>query len=151
MLAFSKLLADKQRLGQRGDTIVEVLIATAIVSMVLTTAYTITNRNIQTEQNIQEQTQAQELVSRQLELLRLETGPLALPTCYLGTNETAPTLGDCKMTAAGVPLSASPGHTGAIFNVEISVDPADTNVYVVSATWEKLGGQESSIKMYYFK
>jgi prepilin-type N-terminal cleavage/methylation domain-containing protein len=58
------------RKHQNGDTIVEVLIAIAIISMVLATGYAITNRNLALTQDTQEQSQAQEILQHQVEDLR---------------------------------------------------------------------------------
>lgn len=58
------------KLNQAGDTIVEVLIAIAVVSGVLGITYSIMNKNVATIQDNQERTEASKLVQGQLELLR---------------------------------------------------------------------------------
>lgn len=58
------------RLNQAGDTIVEVLVAIAVVSAVLGTAYSITNRSTRTNQQSQEHSKALKVAETQLENLR---------------------------------------------------------------------------------
>lgn len=131
---------------QRGDTIIEVLIVTAVVSLVMTTAYVITNRNVRTQQNIQEQAQAQKLVGQQLEALRREPDPTAMTGKCYAANLVPQDGTDCSVDANGVTASAG---SGAVFKLLITYEGSD--VYVASATWETLGGQQSTIKMYYYK
>ena len=71
---------------QNGDTIVEVLIASAIASLVLVSAYALTNKNVGAIQEAQEQSVAQKLVEQQVELLRDASTPPAGVGCYSGTN-----------------------------------------------------------------
>lgn len=58
------------RRSQKGDTIVEVLIAIAVISSVVGTAYAITNRNVQTNQQSQERSRAIKVAETQFELLK---------------------------------------------------------------------------------
>lgn len=58
-------------LRQRGDTIVEVLIAVAVVSMVVASAYAITNRNLANTRQAQEHSEASKLGQAQIEQLRV--------------------------------------------------------------------------------
>jgi prepilin-type N-terminal cleavage/methylation domain-containing protein len=72
----------RQSRRQAGDTIVEVLIAIAVVSLVLTSAYMVTNKNAQTMQAVQERTQAQKLVERQIELIRAADSVPTTTFCF---------------------------------------------------------------------
>lgn len=56
--------------SQNGDTIVEVLIAMAVISAVLGTSYAIVNRNTKSYQQVNEHSEALKLSERQLEKLR---------------------------------------------------------------------------------
>ncbi|MDQ3123610.1 MAG: prepilin-type N-terminal cleavage/methylation domain-containing protein [bacterium] len=60
--------------NQSGDTIVEVLIAVAIISMVLAVAYATMNRNIQTMRDNQERSEAAKLAQGQVEALKQAWG-----------------------------------------------------------------------------
>lgn len=57
---------------ERGDTIIEVLIAIAVVSSVLGISYAIMNRNILTLRDNQERTEALRLAQGQIEALRAQ-------------------------------------------------------------------------------
>lgn len=59
-----------RRLSQRGDTIVEVLIAIAVVASVLAITYSIMNRNLQVMRDNQERTEAVKLAQGQIESLK---------------------------------------------------------------------------------
>lgn len=64
-----------KKLGQRGDTIVEVLIAIAVVSGVLATSYAIVNSNTRSSQQASERVEALKLAEEKIELLRIGTEP----------------------------------------------------------------------------
>lgn len=55
---------------QRGDTIVEVMLAMAVVGMVLGVAYGITNRSVQVGRSAQERSEALKIAETQIELLK---------------------------------------------------------------------------------
>lgn len=128
---------------QEGDTIVEVLIAIAIVSLVLTVAYVITNKNAIAIQANQERIQAQHLVEAQIEALRAQNSLVHSGGCFIGTVDTAGGVGSpcntLQQTGSGAAYAAT--ITG----------PA-SGVYTVTVTWSSLGGtkvNDSSIIMYY--
>ena len=60
----------KEFASQRGDTIVEVLLAMAVVGLVLGVAYGITNRSVAIGRSAQERSEALKLAETQLELLK---------------------------------------------------------------------------------
>jgi Tfp pilus assembly protein PilV len=55
---------------ERGDTIVEVLLATVVISIVIAGAYTLTNRATRINQTALERTTATNLVRQQIEFIR---------------------------------------------------------------------------------
>jgi Tfp pilus assembly protein PilV len=59
-----------QRLNQRGDTIVEVLISIAVVSLILGGAYVTTNKSLRAERGAQERIDGTKLVESQIESLK---------------------------------------------------------------------------------
>ena len=126
-------------LDARGDTIIEVFIAIGIVSLVLTSAYAVTNRNTQIAQKIQEQGQAQKLVERQIELLRDFDGSISDSECLSDDPPQAISGDACKNITAG--------GSGATYTLSI-INKGDS-VYAVSATWDVLGGQQANVTMYY--
>lgn len=135
------------QLGQRGDTIIEVLIAIGIVSLVLTTAYAITNKNTQAIQANEERLQAQRLVESQVELLSTKSASLVGgATCF--NTSGAPASGNACVRS-GV------AGSGATYTVSVVKDPV-TSVYTVKATWASLTGvrqasntDDSNVTMYY--
>lgn len=64
-------------LGNRGDTIVEVLIVVAIIATVIGSAYAVANRSQKANQQVQEHTQALKIAEGQLESLKNVSQPVA--------------------------------------------------------------------------
>jgi prepilin-type N-terminal cleavage/methylation domain-containing protein len=131
-------------LKQRGDTIVEVMIAIAIVSLVLATAYGVSNRNTIAIQATQEQTQAQHLAESQLEALRTVGGIITNGDCFNGVTET----NACS--------SFSEGGSGATYTAKITgptgINHASPSGYTITVTWTTLRGNhanDGNITMYY--
>ncbi|HSX06133.1 MAG TPA: prepilin-type N-terminal cleavage/methylation domain-containing protein [Candidatus Saccharimonadia bacterium] len=128
-------------LNKRGDTIVEVLIAIAIVSLVLTAAYVISNKNTIAIQANQERIQAQHLVETQLEALRAQ-GVLN-------------TTGDC-FSSAGVEVNGAActnfTEQGSGATYSATIKGPNSGVYQVSVKWSSLNGttaNDSDVTMYY--
>ncbi len=138
----------KLRRNQTGDTIVEVLIAIAIVSVVLVGAYVTTNKNIQSTQDAQERTQAVKLVESQIEYLRA-AGTIASGDCFnagsaqiaAGAQGTNP----CIITASGAIAGASvqPAY-------DMKITTGGNGVYIIEAKWDTVNGSgKSNVTMYY--
>ena len=123
--------------SERGDTIIEVLIAIGIVSLVLTSAYVLTNRNVQANQEVQEQAYAQKLIEQQVELLRAAgTKPMS-NGCFSAPN---------SFVAAGSPM-CSIRNGGAVYKLNLS--PQASLVYKATATWSTVGGSNADVTVYY--
>ncbi len=75
-------------IGSAGDTLVEVMLATAILSLVLAGAFTISNRATRINQTASERTQVSNLMQREAELIRAlkDTGEAALWTAVDSRN-----------------------------------------------------------------
>jgi len=73
-----------KKINQRGDTLIEVLIAIMVVSLVLVTAYAATTRNVDTMQDTEEHSEALQLAQTQLEFLR-NSGLPAGDSCFSST------------------------------------------------------------------
>jgi len=130
-----------RKLGQRGDTIVEVLIAIAIISLVLMAAYMTASRNIVAVQNNQERVQAQHLVEGQIEALK-STGavPAHGAPCFLSA--ITPAAADCTQVTA-------PG-SGATYKLQITT--SSPSVYTISAVWTSIDStteDDANVTMYY--
>jgi prepilin-type N-terminal cleavage/methylation domain-containing protein len=145
--------------AERGDTIIEVLISLAVVSLVLASAYAITTRNVSTNQDTQEHNQAQQIVQKQLEELRaisvngavssfqsqgcivknVSTGLLGF-TSNLGGGCTF----DADATTAH--CTAEPCYQVAITQLDAANNPS---LFEITATWTSLQGTTSSVALDY--
>ncbi len=92
-------------MGQAGDTLVEVLIAILIVSLVLTGAYVTTNRSALGVRNAQEQAEALKLIQGQLEQVRQNGTQSADVFAQTAGREF------CMIDAEVVDATANPGAT----------------------------------------
>lgn len=94
-----------QPLKQTGDTIVEVLIAVVVVSVVLVGAYTISNASLRQIRISQERGEAQKIAAGQLERLSgcVSSGPTVVGTSIysVGSSCTANTV-EVKVTWTAV-------------------------------------------------
>ncbi|MGH7240713.1 MAG: type IV pilus modification PilV family protein [Candidatus Saccharimonadales bacterium] len=137
---------------QRGDTIVEVLISIAIVSLVLAGAYAITNRNLSTTQDSQEHGQALQFAQQQIELLRAmsqQSGGImgfANGDCMSGSSFT--TGSNCNFN-----INGTPGCTvEPCFKVTIDQGGSLTpGTYGVLVQWASLlsGSSNSQVELDY--
>lgn len=128
---------------ERGDTIIEVLIAIAIVSLVLVAAYVISNKNSQAIQATEERIQAQHLVESQIEALRVGNGISSPNTCFVGTTPNPPA--NCtNFTQAG---------SGATYTVAITqVTVSGVTTYTIKANWTALNSVatgDNNVTMFY--
>ena len=132
---------------QRGDTIVEVLIAIAIVSTILFSAYETVSRNTRTTQDTQEHSQALQLAQAQLEYLRTAASLPAAGGCFNGTG--APVSGgNCLLDSTG---AVDTSHTQPEFTVGITSSGSSPATYKVLITWASLSGAgaTNSVSLYY--
>lgn len=103
--------------NQRGDTIVEVLICIAVISLVLGGAFVTTNRSLQNTRAAQERSAALKLAESQLEQIKglLASNPDAIlgagaPASFCivsGTTVVSSTNAACIVDTAGAPAAAS--------------------------------------------
>ncbi len=127
---------------QAGDTIVEVLIAVAVISLVLAGAYASTNHNVRAMQDTQEHAQALQLAQTQVEFLRARGAPAG--ACYDNAgNSTA--VAACVFNADG---TLNPTAVEPAFKLSISA-PDAAGVYAVSAQWDSLLGTNDNVTLYY--
>jgi len=133
-------------LSSSGDTIVEVLIAIAIVSFVLVAAYVTVNKNTLITRDTQERAQALQLATTQLEFLRSTS--IGSNICFDASGTPVGTVSDrspCTVGADGnqAVAGAQPAYAIAITSVSA------TN-YKVTVTWASLSSATSSnVTLYY--
>lgn len=139
-----------KRLTERGDTIVEVLISIAVVSLILGGAYVTTNRSLQSSRASQERTNGTKLVEGQLEAIKdlANTTPAAVfngpsPFCINLSDETVKS-GTCTVNANGGSVqTGEPSY-------RLSVVRTNTNTFTITNTWDRVGsGTPEKIVMTY--
>jgi Tfp pilus assembly protein PilV len=125
--------------NSKGDTIVEVLLSIATLSLVLTVSYALTNRNSQYIQQSQERSEAQNISEQQLELLRDYLEPAtdwnaSHFICFDNANPPQPTANN-NQCFKGIQDVPGVGR----YHTVISYDDA-THTYTVETTWSSLTG-----------
>lgn len=135
----------RRRLGEKGDTIVEVLITITVISSVLVGAYITTNKNIASTQDAQERTQALKLVETQVENLRSKTSTVISGGCFDSTGT--------PRDGSGISCDISPNGPGTqpTYTMKIVPDAGGSGVYTVTGMWDSLvnGVGKSNVTMYY--
>ncbi len=121
---------------QAGDTIVEVLIAIAIVSLVLTGAYASTRRSRNAIQTAQEQGEALKIAESQLEYIKQSIDNGAVMTGTFCFDETGAVKVPPNCTTSG-PLT---------YDKTISKVNKD---YTVVIKWDGLTGQRNNVELDY--
>jgi len=139
-------------LGQRGDTIVEVLICIAIISLVLGGAFATTSKSLASTRDSQERSDGLKLVESQLEqikeLANNTTGAQQLfattgTFCISGYTITQAIGNACRMKADGSAPTSEP-----IYTIAITRDAA-TDTFTIRNTWTSTRGLPANIQMKY--
>lgn len=146
-----------QKLNQRGDTIVEVLIAIAIVSMVLGGAYATTNKSLQATRSAQEQGVGLKLVETQLEQLKSladTPGGLATTPASFCIVQTAGKPTVTSTASAGSPCTLnSNGATATSADqpaYQLAITQLTPNNFRITNSWVDVSGkQNDSVQMDY--
>ena len=132
------------KLKQRGDTIVEVLIATAVVSIVLTGAMAISNNSLKQIRAAQERSEAQAYAQSTVESLDQ----------FMSDNPTAGQdqdfcieVKDNKPSVKVVSNEASQCQFG-IYRQVIARSP-DSNVFTVTVFWDGVTGNKQQLSLTY--
>ncbi len=132
----NKLLRDIG--NSSGDTIVEVLVAMAVVSLVLAGAYVSANRSTKATRTAQERGEALKLAEAQVEQIKIAVDKgTALPAsfCFEGGLQT-PSSNPLCTTTNGIPYTRSITSNGA-------------GNYVVKVTWDALAGGINNVELDY--
>lgn len=144
-------------LRQRGDTLVEVLIAITIISLILGGAYVVSNNSLRATLDSQEHNEALQLAQSQLEQVKgivngggtgIFPGP-GTPFC-ITTAGVPGTGGVCNFNSAGgTPITGQPVFTISICQSTTSALGAACNpttngtVFTVSAKWPSAIGTQT--------
>jgi prepilin-type N-terminal cleavage/methylation domain-containing protein len=140
-------------LGQKGDTIIEVLIAMAVAASVLAVSYGTMNRNMLIIQDNQERTEASKLAQGQLEALRRV---LVLPA--VNTSFCIDSTGLIQTLPAGVPNASLAADDFTKYTGQCTVNglyrivltSSDQKNYYISVRWDRIVNNErDAIAMVY--
>ena len=143
----------RKPLDQRGDTIVEVLISIAVVSLVLGGAYVTTNKSLMSERASEEQSNAVKLTESQFELIKglvsTDTGTATLngaPQIFCVSSATtvaASTSAACKLDSTGTATTVEP-----VYNVKI--EKQNNNVFSITTEWNSIQQTgKDQVQMFY--
>jgi hypothetical protein len=121
------------KLNTRGDTIVEVLIATAVVSIILTGALAVSNSSLKQVRSAQERSEAQAYVQSIVESLPPKNATTNQNFCMNSLGEEKPQ-GDSDCTS------------GLFTN---SVLRQSNDVYAVTASWDGVTGTAQNLTIFY--
>jgi type II secretory pathway pseudopilin PulG len=145
--------------NSRGDTIVEVLIALAVMTTVIVGAYASANKSQNSSQASQERAEAIKVAESQIERIKglLASGTDANSTfsgvfCIKDDNTLDSTIpntsafGSANLASDSFPYSSECQKDGR-YNVAVR-RPSATN-YEFLVRWERLGGGRDQINMYY--
>ncbi|HEY4161084.1 MAG TPA: hypothetical protein VGM08_03420 [Candidatus Saccharimonadales bacterium] len=133
------MLGRKLLRSERGDTIVEVLIAIAVASLILVTAYVTTHHSLTTIEDTQEHSEALQLAQSQVEALRSTQKTPASGGCFNSDGTTASSSG-CGLDAAGAKFNADTSR-GTEFTVAITSTTdsrSGMSTYKVVTSWDSL-------------
>lgn len=150
------------KLKQNGDTIVEVLIAIAVVSGVLGATYSIMNRNMLLVRDNQERSEASKIAQSQLELLKNtwdHTNPNDFPSSHNVSFCFGPDRSIVYLSSALPDNNAADDELSAydsaciqddVYHIGIRINAtAATRTYIVTVRWDKIGGGRNEVAMAY--
>ncbi len=136
-------------LNQTGDTIVEVLIAAAVIGLVLTGAYTVSNVSLKQIQSSQERGEATKVAATAME--RLSSAVKLPANAALTTSASAPSP-FCFDSSLNVVTLPNPSCTDGRYSVSIVRDSADSSkkLFNVRVTWDGLAGVTEQMNFSYY-
>lgn len=127
-----------KQLNTRGDTIVEVMIAIAIVSVVLAGGFASTRNSVNATRTAQEQGEALKLAESQVEQIKASVSA--------GTPDV---IGASDFCINGGVLTASCLTTNGIDYTTVVTHTAGSNEFVVRVNWDSLTGGTNNVELDY--
>jgi prepilin-type N-terminal cleavage/methylation domain-containing protein len=129
---------------QRGDTIIEVLLAMAVIGLVMGAAFGIANRSVNIGRSAQERTEALKIAESQLEKLKAKTPAVITPAPVNFCIDNAGALVD-----ASNPSCISQNGQGGAGLYTINISKPDIAVsgspYTITISWDRLGASQASV------
>ncbi|HUB93493.1 MAG TPA: hypothetical protein VMB52_03235 [Verrucomicrobiae bacterium] len=140
--------------GEHGDTIVEVLIAIAVVSLVLVVAYTTSTRNISRLEDTQEHSEALQLAQTQLEYLHsadiTSRNTAANSGCFDNTGKPmASGSGSCLVDASDTPVGNSSAQPQFLITLTGTSAGNGLITYSAKVTWAGIADEQDNVTLYY--
>ncbi|HSX32927.1 MAG TPA: prepilin-type N-terminal cleavage/methylation domain-containing protein [Candidatus Saccharimonadales bacterium] len=134
------------RRHEHGDTIVEVLISMAIVSLILGGAYATTNRSLQSTRADQEQTTALKIAQGQLE--EIKSAAITNPNFFTGAT-LVPFCVDATGTIFLAGNNACKSGSGQLI-YQTSVQRTNTNDITLTESWQDVRGRNTdTVQLHY--
>jgi competence protein ComGC len=133
--------------NRAGDTIIEVMLALTIISLVMVISYRSIDHTILNFEDQRENSQAAALVQSQIESLRVYDGTGGLD-CFDTNGVAQPSPSNCLFDSSGSDLPAG-SQTQPAFQVQITALVSNPGDYKVSASWTSLTNESDNITMYY--
>lgn len=137
----------------KGDTIIEVLIAIAIVSLTLGSAYAVASRTMRNAQQAQEHTEALKLLEGQLERLKSMSGNTTSPIytsspvfCISSSGAFTP-IGGSSLPAASYPSACNFGNV--VGRYQLGIVRGSDNVFTAKAHWSGPTGNREEVSLIY--
>jgi type II secretory pathway pseudopilin PulG len=130
--------------SEAGDTIVEVLISIAVVSVVLAGAFVVTNRSLQATRSSQERSIALKLAESQLEQIKglsvsnpgiIFNASTLSPFCIVANVPVPASNAGCATDASGAPNSTEP-----VFRMTII---RTGNLFSLTENWQDVNGRNA--------
>jgi type II secretory pathway pseudopilin PulG len=140
----------KRKKGQSGDTIVEVLIATAIIGLVMTVSYATAQRSVLVGRRAQERVEGLKVAESQVEILK-SLAPLASPNIF-DASAASPTNPTFCVTPTSIINGGCAEGPGNRYNKSITrTDMAVTNesTFTVRVFWDRIGGGQDDVTLVY--
>ena len=140
-----------KQLAKRGDTIVEVLISIAVVSMVLAAAFVSANRSLNGSQQSQERTEAVKYTEEQVERLKAQAAVPGNTVFTIGSSFCFDSNGAQKSMPSVVGDLSSDNFaayesSGCVrppsnrYHLAITRDPSNVNTFNATTRWDRAGG-----------
>lgn len=151
MSVFRRLAKKLTRITERGDTVVEVLIAIAVVSLILGGAFVTSDRSLQGTRSAEERSNALKMAETQLEAIKylaasnptvIFGGTTPPSFCLNGSAAYASSSATCTVDATGAPTTVEPAYHVAVTR--------SGNTFTVRTTWTRAGSdKQNSVELKY--
>jgi type II secretory pathway pseudopilin PulG len=139
-------------LTERGDTIVEVLICIAVISLILAGAFVLTNHSLQGTRAAQERLNGIKLVESQLEQIKNLAGSNAsaifggtVPASFC-VNSSSQVKASSDASCSQVGPDGTPATKQPLFSVSVS---RSGNTFTVKSIWDSVTGGKDNVEMKY--